>query len=71
MARMEAFPFCPQCEECVDTRIAYRQETYTVQGKPVTVSVTAKLCVVCGETICTDKDDQDVLDAVHAAAEAE
>lgn len=61
--------YCYRCEGYVETQAVERPETYTVKGVQVTVPVQTKLCVVCGESLGTDEDDQIILDAIHAAAE--
>lgn len=58
--------FCPTCEDFRDTRVEDRQETYTVRGRTITVPVTVEICASCGESMASDEQDQQVLDAVHA-----
>ena len=58
--------FCPNCEEYSETKIAERDETYTVRDRQITVSVKVELCTGCGESIGSDPGDQAILDAVHA-----
>ena len=59
--------YCPTCEDWRETKAETREETYTVRGSEIRVPVAAHVCVVCGEAIGSDDEDQAVLDAVHAA----
>lgn len=58
--------FCPTCEDYRKTATADREETYKVRGREITVPVMVAVCPSCGESLGTDDDDQEVLDAVHA-----
>jgi len=64
--KKETEQFCPNCEEYSETKIAERDDTYTVRDREITVPVTVELCANCGESIGSDEDDQAILDAVHA-----
>ena len=59
--------FCPNCETYQATSIIKRDETYMMQNDPlgITAEVETKVCNACGETICTDADDQAVIDRVY------
>jgi YgiT-type zinc finger domain-containing protein len=58
--------FCPACEDYRDTKLVEREETYTVSDRKITVPAKVAICTNCGESIGSDSDDQEILDAVHA-----
>jgi putative zinc finger/helix-turn-helix YgiT family protein len=63
---MKREAFCPSCEEYRQTKVVDRKERYTVRGREIEVPVRAEVCTACGETLGSDEQDQQVLDALHA-----
>jgi putative zinc finger/helix-turn-helix YgiT family protein len=58
--------FCPACEALRDTRRVEREETYEVRNQLFAVNVTVAVCAECGESLGSDEEDQEILDAVYA-----
>jgi len=58
--------FCPACEALRTTKIVERAEGYVVRGRWVSVPVRFEACVVCGEAVGSDAEDDAVLAAVYA-----
>ncbi|MBN1943754.1 MAG: DUF4065 domain-containing protein [Phycisphaerae bacterium] len=57
--------YCPNCEDDRNVHPVTRDETYTVRGEEIIVSVETMVCSMCGESIGNDEQDQKILDAVH------
>ncbi len=66
MTRETIEDFCPNCEDYRTLIPVKRDESYTVRGEEITVTVDRMLCEECGESIGTDEQDQAVLDVIHS-----
>lgn len=64
--RLLMIKFCPKCEDYHSTKRVDRQETYAIHDQKIAVAVKVAICAECGESLGSDKDDQAILDAVHA-----
>ncbi|MFC1761195.1 type II TA system antitoxin MqsA family protein [Planctomycetota bacterium] len=57
---------CPNCEDYCEVVLKRRDESYTVRGEEIILSVENTICSQCGEPIGKDEQDQGILDAIHA-----
>jgi len=58
--------FCPICEDYCEIKTDTTQETFNVRGTDIAVPVSREICSSCGEKLGSEKQDQQILDAVNA-----
>ena len=62
--------FCPSCEDDTEYRKDKRREIYTVEGKSIEIDVERRICSVCGECFCSDKEEDKILKLIYAKSDA-
>ena len=56
---------CPACDAS-ETRVDEREQTFTIQGEPITVYAPVRVCARCGEAVFDYEIDDAMMAAVYA-----
>lgn len=52
---------CPNCDEFTETKVIEKEQTLSVKGKKITLTVPVRVCAHCGEEIIDEELDGNTL----------
>lgn len=53
--------YCPNCDEFTETKVIEKEQTLSVKGKKITLTVPVRVCAHCGEEIIDEELDGNTL----------
>ena len=59
--------YCPNCDEFTETKVIEKEQTLSVKGKKITLTVPVRVCAHCGEEIIDEELDGNTLQQFYEA----